>query len=778
MNDKVSGRYSRLPQELLQTPQWCIAGPDKAPYVATSSGVVHASLHKREQWRDFNTTCNDMQSTGAPYCGFMLTYDDPWTCIDLDVCNAETQRQKGEKHDPSKWTSAEAIDGFQRIVAAFDSYTEVSTLGWGLHVWVRGRIGSGAKHKGVEVYSQERFIICTGNVYIDKPVAERQELLDKLVADMRASQGYSGPGVLVEVEEEFNDMDIFDRAINAGNKDKFDMLCQGKWQGDYPSQSEADLALMSMFAFYSKSNEQCRRLFRCTELGRREKATKNNRYLDYTLEVIRGRQAREAVIDASGRAMAEAYAKSLQGTSYGDVAAAKMASSEVPVEVEGSVAWPPGVAGALASFIYHSSPRPVKEVSIVSALGFLAGVCGKAFNIPQSGLNAYIILVARSGVGKEAMHSGLSLVCEELRQSIPTAQRFVDFSDFASGPALQKACAANPSFVNVAGEWGRKLKRIADDTRNDGPMATLRTQMTNLYQKSGAGAMTGGITYSNKEQNIGSVTGVAYSMIGESTPGTFYESLTPSMMEDGFLSRFTIIEYTGDRPELNPAPEKKMSALLGQALHGLCAQALTNINKFHSEIVQSDVEAHELLHAFDKECDRNINGSNDESVRQMWNRAHLKVLRIAGLLAVADNWIQPIIAKHHAQWALELIRRDIKIMSSKLESGEIGNDDESRERKMIAVLRKFLEDGAGSAAYGVPESLNKIAIVPKRFIQMRLSRTAQFLNTREGAARSIDNTIRILLENGYLQEMEKAHMVEKHSYHGRAFRILSLPNKI
>lgn len=776
MTDPVNDRYGRLPQELKEVPQWCIAGPDKAPYVATAQDVSHASIHKREHWRDFPTTLHNMQATGAPYCGIMLTYEDPWTCIDLDVCNSETQRLKGEQYDPSKWTTAEALEGFNGIVAAFDSYTEVSALGWGLHIWVRGRIGAGAKHKGVEIYSQERFIICTGNVYIDKPIAERQELLDTLVADLRKSQGYNGPGILVDIEDEYNDTEIFDRATGAGNKQKFDLLCEGKWKGDYPSQSEADLALMSMFAFYSKSNEQCRRLFRCTELGRREKANKNDRYLNYTLEVIRGRQAREAIIDKDGIAMAQAYAKSLQGTSYSDVAAAKIASNNVPEEVEGTVSWPPGVTGALASFVYSSAPRPVKEVAIVAALGFLAGVCGKAFNIPQSGLNVYIILVARSGVGKETMHSGLSLVCEELRQTIPTAQRFVDFSDFASGPALQKACAINPSFVNVAGEWGRKLRRIADDIRADGPMATLRTQMTNLYQKSAQGSMTGGITYSNKEQNIGSVTGVAYSMIGESTPGTFYESLTPSMMEDGFLSRFTIIEYTGERPELNMVPERKMSPMLAQALHGLCAQALTNINKFHSELVQQDENAFEILRNFDKECDKRINSSNDESIRQMWNRAHLKVLRIAALLAVADNWIQPVVTQQHAEWALEVIRRDIRIMGGKLEAGEIGNDDESRERKMITVIRKYLAEGATSESYGVPAALNKVSIVPKRFIQMRLSRTAQFLNTREGPSKAIDNTLKLLMDNGYLQEMEKAHMVEKHSYHGRAFRILTLPS--
>lgn len=774
MSDTVND-YSRLPQELRDAPQWCIAGPEKAPYVVNATGVINASIHKRDQWKDFDTTVKDFHATQAPYIGFVLTYEDPWTCIDIDIVNAETQRLKGQPHDPSKWTTTEAIQAYQQLVEKFDSYTEISALGWGLHIWIRGRVGAGARRAGVEVYSQERFMVCTGNVYVNKPIADRQQLLDELVEQMRG-EGYQGPGQLVEIEEDYSDMEIFERATTAGNKDKFDMLCAGKWHGDYPSQSEADLALMSMFAFYSQSNEQCRRLFRCTELGRRDKATKNDRYLNYTLEVIRGRQARAAVIDEHGRAMAEAYAKSLQQTDFSDVAAASIAATTVAdlPEVEGSISWPPGAAGALASFIYNSAPRPVKEVAIVAALGFLAGVAGKGFNIPQSGLNAYIILVARSGVGKEAMHSGLSLVLEELRETIPMAQRFVDFNDFASGPALQKACAANNCFVNVAGEWGRKLKRLAEE-RMDGPMATLRTQMTNLYQKSAHGAMAGGISYSDKEQNVGSVTGIAYSMIGESTPGTFYESLTPSMMEDGFLSRFVVIEYTGDRPELNVNPVRKMSPLLAQALQGLCAQAMTNISKFHTEMVKFDDEAAQMVRAFDKECDKNINSSNDESVRQMWNRAHLKVMRISALIATADNWIEPVVHKQHAEWALELIRRDISIMNTKLTGGDIGNDDEARERKMITLMRKYIEGGTPSDSYNTPPALHAQSIIPKRYLQMRLSRAAQFLHAKEGPARSLDNTIKLMIENGYIQELDKNHLVEKHSYHGRAFRILTLP---
>lgn len=794
MTTLAAAYWMRLPEELRRAPQWCIAGPDKAPYMATADGtIVRANVSKSSTWRPFDQVASIAANLEGASIGFVLSYEDQWTCIDLDVCNEQTQKLKGQPVDHTKWTTQEQISRFTKIVELFDSYTEISQSGYGLHIWVRGRVGAGARYGGVEVYSQERFMLCTGNVYKDKPIAYRQDLLETLVDEIRTMQGREegrSHFELVEIEEEDSDIEIYERAMNAENGEKFRALCEATsctGDGDskvhgsytalgYPTQSEADLALMSIFTFYSKSNEQCRRMFRCTGLGQRSKATRNDKYLNFTLEVIRARQARDSIIDQSARELAESLIREIQGTNYSDVAAGQVATQSIErAEVSSTVDWPPGLAGAIAAYIYNSATRPVKEVAIVAALGFLAGVCGKAFNIDQSGLNAYIILVGRSGIGKETMHSGISFICNELRNAIPAASRFVDFTEYQSGPGLAKAVSANPSFVNVSGEWGRRLQRLAQENRPDGPMAQLRTIMTHLYQKSGQDSQVGGMGYSEKEKNTATISGVAYSLIGESTPETFYQSLTTSMMEDGFLSRFIIVDYTGDRPDRNPNPQRAMHPALAQALHGLCAQSLTLISRFQTQLVAASPEAQALLDAYDKKCDAEIRSTTDEAYRQMWNRAHLKVYRISALLAAADNWINPIITEEHYHWAHSLISRDIRVMQSRIESGEVGTDDAARDRKLAAILYDYLGAGILAESYGCPESLKANNLIPRRYMQMRLSRAPQFMSHKGGSTKALDESIRSLMASGFLAEADKTKLVADHGFHGQAFRIVSLP---
>jgi len=437
--------------------------------------------------------------------------------------------------------------------------------------------------------------------------------------------------------------------------------------------------------------------------------------------------------------------------------------------------WPPGAVGETARFIYHSAPRPVREVAIVAALGLHAGILGRQWQIDGStGLNLYVVLVAPSGIGKEAMHSGISSLLRAMQMRYLLAGDFVDFKDYASGPALVKAVAERPCFVNVCGEWGHKLRRLAEDKRGtDIAMQSLRKEMTNLYSKSGQSATVGGIGYSDTSTNVNDMKCVAYSMIGETTPPTFYNALTTSIMSDGFMSRLCIVEYSGPRPPLNTTRQSEAAEALAIWLTTLAWHAKTLASKNEFRPVEFDSDADELIGDFELECDRNINSTKDESYRQAWNRAALKVRRITGLFAASDEPMRPIGTLDHMTWALTLVRRDIATFMRRWEAGDIGDadDDHKRRMKMMDFLRKARLHDYNKVKDARTRKLLEKGVVPLKHIQQGLSNQAAFTNHKLGQNAAIKATLRDLCESGVLHEVMKTTLTEQFDYNGKAYTI-------
>ncbi|MES3093876.1 DUF3987 domain-containing protein [Sphingomonas aerolata] len=444
---------------------------------------------------------------------------------------------------------------------------------------------------------------------------------------------------------------------------------------------------------------------------------------------------------------------------------------------QGALPMPPGFVGALARFIYQQAPLPVAEVAIVGALGLMAGIAGRVWHTPapHSGLNLYVVLVARSAIGKEAMHSGIAKLLDAANREYPEAGLHADFSDFVSGPALLKACAQNPCFVNVAGEIGHKF--LAMSVGQDSSMRSLRKVLTTLYAKSGPGSIAGGITYSSQENNVGATQAVAFSLIGETTPGTFYESITDEMMRDGFMSRFCVIEYTGDRPDRNSAPmQAPPKPLVDHMLRIVRHAGLAAATDKFQEVALNE-PARALLDGFYDECHRAIIAAgDDERQRAVWNRAHLNALRVAALLAVGDQYFKPIVTEEQANWAITLLRHGIASFLDRLKAGEVGEGtDGGRERKVLDLCGKFLRPGGKFPPWLKDgEKMRLSGIVPRKYLQQKTQRLSAFDKHKIGHTAALNMTIKTAIANGNLIEVKKEALVEQYGFFGHAYRVLSL----
>lgn len=433
--------------------------------------------------------------------------------------------------------------------------------------------------------------------------------------------------------------------------------------------------------------------------------------------------------------------------------------------------WPPGRSGVIARFIFDNSYSPVREVAVAATLGLLAGVCGRGYRTyTGKDLALYIILVAKSGIGKDSTHEGIPAMLK--LSNVHFAERFARAQDFVSGEALHKELLREPGFLALQGEFGRKLKRMSNP--HDTPMQNLRTVMTNAYGK----AFLEGKSYSNSDNSLDGVDWPALSFLGETTPATFLECLTPDMMSDGFLSRFLCVTYEGDRPQPNrerniPLDDDTLRLWQGMVAHLTSYQM--PINNKPPTYVQPNADAQEKLERFEMKCIDSLNATDDESERQVWSRAHLKGMKVASLLAVMDNPYAPEVRIEHVAWALTLVRKDIDLFQTRKRGGDIGIDDSARERKLVAFLRDYLVKPVAKS-YKVPAGMQENSIVPRSYLQTRSATLPAFTNHKLGATRALDDTMRSLIANGYVMEVQSDRLIEGYSFHGVAYRIVRLPD--
>ena len=220
----------------------------------------------------------------------------------------------------------EDYDGNQMaMVEWLDSYAETSSSGRGTHIFVQANLAGGVRDakQDIEVYGQERFIIVTGNVINGWDVVEpRQAKIDRLVARLGGLKNTIKPVAAVMGNAASDD------ACRAALKrvwkqDKVKRLWKGDWQAmGYPSQSEADMALIEALCFASDDDAVVATTFRKSGLGQREKAQTN--YVERTIGSVR--HSRD--VGSKYSEMAQAIA----GVAYCDTPAAKAADQAQEIE--------------------------------------------------------------------------------------------------------------------------------------------------------------------------------------------------------------------------------------------------------------------------------------------------------------------------------------------------------------------------------------------------------------------------------------------------------------
>lgn len=769
--------FGNIPAEMRQYRQWIVwkfedtdaKKPTKVPYSPYTHKRV--SVQDSKNWGTFEECVallsNNM--TGYAGLGFVLTPNDPYTFIDLDDADG----------DPT------VADRQQLIYNEFNSYSEYSPSGIGCHIIVKGWIPSGRRRSKIEIYSNERFMTMTGNVIRDNPIYDYNDLINALYNQM-GSGSTNAAAMYGDSPQVMEDQAVIDMATGAVNGDKFHDLYTGDWQKHYESQSEADMALVNIIAFYTQNREQIVRMFRDSELGKRDKAKRSD-YVKYMLGKCFDKMLPPLDMDGLRNRMDEFLAKSRAQLSQSQlthvddetVPDEKLASAEEVSNLIGNrsvYSVPPGLMGEIAQYIYNSAPRPVPEIALAGALGLMAGICGRAYNTyTGSGLNTYTLVLAETGRGKEAIASGIEELINAVSKTLPQSTDIMGPGDIASAQALLKYMSkGKSSFVSIVGEFGIYLRNMAAE--NASPhMQMLKRTMLDLYNKSGENKMVRPSIYADSDKNTASIMSPNFCVIGESTPHTFYNSLNDDMIREGLLSRFTIIEYEGPRVALNPSARAVRPPMaLVDKMSQLCAyaQALNVQNK--SIRVQCDPKGQYIMDQFELYCTDQINNAKDDvgkTLAELWNRAHLKALRISAQVAVGCNMIDPVVDEYIANWAINIVVEDARNIMARFKSGDIAttNVEGTKLNKMAETIKFYIESGWDKICPILGPNFSKLhaaRIVPYSYLSRKLINIACYKNDGPpgggNATKSIKDTLRTMVERGDIQEVSRATLASEY----------------
>lgn len=279
--------YANIPTELWALPQWVgfmlvenpeRGKPDKVP--VNPHTLRGASPARPETWASIESAAATVKKSGtvmrngAPVsgeiCGVGFMFNAGGIVgIDFDHCV--------ENGQVSHWVNA--------WVQKFDSYTEYSPSGTGIHIICKGSLHGrkSVKTASVEIYDRARYFTVTGEPYGEKkPLREAQEILDALYAECGETSTATPSVGISEGGSVLTDSEVIDRILRSERAP----LWSGDWSA-YPSQSEADMALCNELAFYcGRDTEQMDRLFRQSGLVRDkwDKLAGSRTYGERTLE--------------------------------------------------------------------------------------------------------------------------------------------------------------------------------------------------------------------------------------------------------------------------------------------------------------------------------------------------------------------------------------------------------------------------------------------------------------------------------------------------------------
>jgi len=720
--------FDKIPLELRLLTQWVPfqVGPElnghgkpkKIPLIAGTDRM--ASVTDPSTWTTFEEACK----WGAP--ALVITKELRLVFIDFD----------GSLDTPLA----------KQLWEAFPSYTEKSTSGNGWHILVAGTLPhrDGMRRGGVEVYTDRRFCIFTGDAIEGREeiIEGNTEFLLNLSEQMGKVNGYEKTDGEVENHPQVEDDEVV--LEKCQRSEKFRKLWRGEWTngtgpGEYDTQSAADHGLIGEVLRHTPNNEQAHRIFQKSALYRPDKPHK----FKFSLKVIRANQAKEREADE--------FCQALMPLRLPESSADDFSQNDPALYTT----LPEGLLRDMFEAFMAASFRPLKEASLIAALGAALALFQRNTQThTRLALNMWLFVIGDSSDGKEMSSKGI----RNLFRDAKAPMKGVLGGEIRSSPAVEDALkgSAGGSLRHVAthGECDGWIRSMCDDKASIGAQQ-MRSKLMESYTKGADSWALRQVKVAKGEEKEFELDRPCLTIIGDCVSSCFYESVGTSQAASGFLPRFSVLEVdvSSVSRKMNINESQDFPPALLDKVHTIASKAMEDdvANTFRRARITK--EARKAFREYVEESWNHMLDNRLDKENALRGKLGEKVIKLATLCSVCRNHDDPEVNMADLEWAKLFVKVTDGRMMYNLAAGEY-DPAMHRQRKIVRdrldqACRISKSDRQKQRRYFPSEKLQAdLNACTYGWLRDRVDNVACFVRDRQGVGPALFKILRDLETSG------------------------------
>jgi hypothetical protein len=360
----------------------------------------------------------------------------------------------------------------------------------------------------------------------------------------------------------------------------------------------------------------------------------------------------------------------------------------------------PGILSKAVDYYNRTARKKQPQFAVQAALALGSVVMGRRYKTDfQNMTSLYFLNVAPTGTGKEHANTVIGDVLEKAALGHLRGP-----SGYTSAPGVLSSLYMKPCHISVIDEFGNMLGS-ANASGNYHKRDSLSAIMEVFGRQMGvlrpSGYATIGMSENDKKKMEIFVSYPSLTLMGMTTPETFYENISSKDIASGFLNRFIIVQSREGRQKTRKPEDVEPDKMLLDWCKECANERIGDLGD-GPEITPNPVvipfskASHALLDQYEDEIIARQDAMRSEAFAALINRSREIAMRVA--LIVARSKSEDEISAETTQWAIDYVDFYANDTLSVTEANMSEGATDKLKKKIVEAIKE-----AGSSGLNTTE---------------------------------------------------------------------------